>query len=278
MRSLYLLSTALLLIPQIAAAQQADVKIYTLDCGDIVSLDLNYMDQTDSYTEKTKALKGSCYVIKHGDEYMLWDAGLPADLIGKKPEPKEGDKFSPALEKSIADQLTTIGITPADIKKVGISHAHFDHTGQLPSFTDAQLLIGAKDYDWVFSKEPPMGVDAHWFDAWANNKNVVKTTDDYDVFSDGSVVMLSTPGHTPGHNVLLVHLKNTGPVILSGDLAHFKENYAHDRFPDFNTSAEETKQSFKKVNDKIAEARARFIIQHDPEDFASMPKLPAYLD
>lgn len=279
MRPIYILSTALLLIPNFASAQEkAEVKLYTLDCGDIVSLDLNFMDTTDSYTEKTKALKGACYVIKHGDEYMLWDAGLPAGLVGKKPNPKPDDKFAPSLNKTISDQLTEIGITPADIKKVGISHAHFDHAGQLSTFKDSQLIIGAGDYAAVFSDTPPMYVDPGWFNSWANNTNSIITTGDYDIFGDGSVVMLSAPGHTAGHNVLLVNLKNTGPIILSGDLAHFKENYEHERYPDFNTSSAQTEKSFKKVKDKLAETKAHFIIQHDPEDFASMPKLPAYLD
>ena len=79
-------------------------------------------------------------------------------------------------------------------------------------------------------------------------------TGDKDVFGDGSVIMLNTPGHTPGHHSLLVKLKGKGNVLITGDLAHFRENYDSNGVPTFNTSRADTLASL----DRFKQARRQF--------------------
>jgi glyoxylase-like metal-dependent hydrolase (beta-lactamase superfamily II) len=81
-------------------------------------------------------------------------------------------------------------------------------------------------------------------------------TGDFDVFGDGSATLLSTPGHTPGHQSLLVHLGNTGWVVLTGDAAHFKDNWDNDRVPSINSSPEQTHASHALLAKIIAEKKA----------------------
>ena len=83
-----------------------------------------------------------------------------------------------------------------------------------------------------------------------------------------------TAGHTPGHHVLLVNLKETGPVILSGDMAHFRENYDQDGVPSFNTSHAETLSSFDSFKKIATNLKATEIIQHDARDIGKLPAFP----
>jgi glyoxylase-like metal-dependent hydrolase (beta-lactamase superfamily II) len=100
---------------------------------------------------------------------------------------------------------------------------------------------------------------------------------DWDVFGDGLVRILKTPGHTPGHQSLMVKLKDSGTVILSGDLYHTLDNRKYGRVPAINTSRADTLASINRIENLAKTTNARIIIQHSPEDFNSLPKPPAYL-
>ena len=97
---------------------------------------------------------------------------------------------------------------------------------------------------------------------------------DKDVFGDGSVIVLSTPGHTPGHHSLLVRLKDTGNVLITGDLAHFRENYEGNGVPTFNTSRAETIASLDRFKQLAKNLKATVIIQHDARDVSKLPAFP----
>src|SRR5690606_8096756 len=124
-------------------------------------------------------------------------------------------------------------------------HYHYDHTGQAKAFPQATLLIGEEDWQAI-THDPPLGhANPADFPAWIAGKAKVETfAGDKDVFGDRSVVILDMPGHTPGHHALLVRLPRTGPVLLTGDLAHFTENYEREGVPTFNTDRADTLASF----------------------------------
>jgi N-acyl homoserine lactone hydrolase len=98
---------------------------------------------------------------------------------------------------------------------------------------------------------------------------------DKDVFGDGSVIMLYTPGHTPGHHSLLVKLPQTGNVVISGDAVHFRENYDNDGAPWFNFDRAETLASIDRLKKIVANFKATLIIQHDARDIGKLPAFPA---
>src|SRR5262249_54013218 len=157
-----------------------------------------------------------------GSDYMVWDTGFAP---GSNPNaPKTG----------IVDYMKQANVTPEQVKFVGISHFHGDHTGQLAPFTNATLLIGKGDWDGATSNPPMAGANVAGLKPFmGSDRKVEALTSDKDVFGDGTVVILRTPGHTPGHQALLVRLKDMGPVILSGDLMHFRENYETEGVPWF---------------------------------------------
>jgi len=95
------------------------------------------------------------------------------------------------------------------------------------------------------------------------------------VFGDGSVIMLYTPGHTPGHHSLLVKLPQMGTVFISGDLMHFRENYDTNGVPTFNTDRAATIASLDRFKKMVSNLKATVIIQHDERDVSKLPAFPA---
>src|SRR5581483_6640028 len=181
-----------------------------------------------------------------------------------------------APKVSIVDQLAKVNIKPEQIKFVGISHYHADHTGQVASFPNATLLIGKGDWDEITSAKPREGVNAAPFAHWVSGGGKVEGLAlDKDVFGDGSVIVLNTPGHTPGHHSLLVKLPQMGPVVLMGDLAHFHENYDSNGVPSFNYNRADTLASLDRVKKIAAKFKATVVIQHDARDVSKLPAFPA---
>ena len=95
------------------------------------------------------------------------------------------------------------------------------------------------------------------------------------MFGDGSVVMLYTPGHTPGHHSLLVRLPQTGAVIITGDLPHFHENYESNGVRAFNFDRAQTLASLERMKKIAAGTKATVVIQHDARDVDKLPAFPA---
>ncbi len=259
-----------------ASAQSATaVTLTRLACGeDPTPRDVATASDTYAYSDFKLRLTYSCYLIRHGTEYMIWDTGNP---LGQAPE-------SPKV--SLVDQLRELKLRPEQIKYVGISHYHQDHTGQLAAFPQSTVLIGKGDWDALTAASPLSGMDAKAASEWrapfahwlSQGGKLDAVSGDKDVFGDATVVMLNTPGHTPGHHSLLVHLKNTGYVLLSGDLTHFRENYDTNQVPTWNTSRAETLASLDRFKQIARNLKAVVVIQHDPRDVDKLPAFPAAAD
>jgi N-acyl homoserine lactone hydrolase len=260
-----LCAAVLAVLPAVAQtpAQVPEVSLTRLDCGSGANDPRRFSD-TFAYTEPTKPFTFSCYVIKHGSDIMVWDTGY---LPGSVPN---------ATNKPMVDLLKQINVNPDQVKFVGISHFHADHTGQLLPFTNATLLIGKGDWDGVTGNPPLQGANLTGFKVWiAEKRKVEPLSMDKDVFGDGSVIVLRTPGHTPGHSSLLVRLKEKGPVVLIGDLAHFQENYDANGVPGFNYDRAQTLASLERIKLIEKNLKATVIIQHDPRHIGKLPAFPA---
>lgn len=255
----------------------AQLKLWRLDCGNIDVNFLNLFSDTNAYADESKSLVGSCYLIQHGEEYLLWDAGLPAGLKGAEQDPAA--PIAPTLKADLPEQLAQLDLEPGDIDLLGISHYHFDHTGQAPSFENAKLFIGKQDFETLkmeplppfaqgFADPEPL---AHWL---SGDGEVEQTTGDKDIFGDGTVTMLTMPGHTPGETALMVKLPETGPVILSGDVVHFEEQIANVGVPTFNYDRAETLASIDRLTRLAENTGAMLIIQHDPRHVDKLPAFP----
>lgn len=249
-------------------APAAPLAIMRLDCGTFVANDLDGFSDTGSMKGLAKPLTGSCYLIRHGEDYLLWDTGIDASAKGKPLDRNAGFDFT--LDKTLVEQLAELGIGPEKIGRVGISHYHFDHSGQAASFAQATLLIGKGDFEALKAGAP--GTDARPLAHWVSGPGKVEAVSgDKDVFGDGRVVMLDLPGHTPGHHGLLVRLSGGPTLLLTGDLAHFRENYDSDGVPRFNTDRADTLASLDRFKKIVGVEGATVIVQHDARDIGKLP-------
>src|SRR5512134_3886079 len=150
--------------------------------------------------------------------------------------------------------------------------------GERQSLHCGDALLQETEYDAIFGPTPQkFGFIPAGYEKLRTNP-VVKLKGDHDVFGDGSVIIVSTPGHTPGHQSLLVRLQRTGVVILSGDLTHFQANWDARRVPGMNFNRDQTMASMEKVAALVVTEKAQFWINHDQAQSAKMPRPPAYLD
>jgi glyoxylase-like metal-dependent hydrolase (beta-lactamase superfamily II) len=256
------------------SAPAPKVTLTRLDCGTSNGpRDVAAFSDTHAYDGVKKPLVASCYLVRHGDDVMLWDTGYALAIRDAPGRPM-------LLPVSIVDQLRTLGVDPTKVTRIGISHYHGDHIGQARDFPGATLMIGAGDWAALSatrSGPPATGAPdpapvAHWLSGGGKVETVAR---DKDVFGDGSVTMLDMPGHTPGHHALLVRLKSKGAVLLTGDLTHFHENYTSDGIPTFNTDRAASLASLHRFKAMAANLKATVVIQHDPRDVAKLPAFPA---
>ncbi|MGH7885771.1 MAG: N-acyl homoserine lactonase family protein [Thermodesulfobacteriota bacterium] len=254
-------------------------KLYIMDCGYITANDLSIFSSEGLYKGETKELVDTCYLIEHEKGILLWDAGLSDSLAGKGPVEAGGGAFTLEVKKTLASQLEEIGVKPEDVEYISFSHMHFDHTGNANYFTGSTWLTPQAEYDTAWGPREKAEMLFFAPDSYSALKNskTIKYEGDYDVFGDGSVKILAAPGHTPGSQVLLLKLNETGPVILGGDLYHFTENRTYRRVPAFNFDIEQSKTSIERIEDITAKEKAKFIIQHDKEQHAELDYAPKFL-
>lgn len=252
------------------AAAKSDLALWRLDCGTMDIEEMSYFSDAFAYDGQSVFLSNGCYLVRNGDRYFLWEAGLPASYLGNE---TRNNGWLSSLSVTLEDQLAQIDLEPADITLFGISHYHGDHIGQAPAFTNATLFISEADANWI-RKSPPGNARsklAHWFDG---DGPITEFSRDHDVFGDGTVRILRTPGHTPGHSSLLVRLPETGDVLLSGDLYHLRREVGLRNVSQWNPSRADTLASIERFEAIVEELDPITIIQHDPVDIDKLPAFP----
>lgn len=240
------------------------VRLYSLHGGYIDIHDMSVFSDTQFYPPQAMRLANPCFLVQHPRGWLLWDFGLGDQYLDHPFENTEHG-FTFIVPITLAAQLKQLGLAPDDIQWIALSHNHIDHIGNINLFPNATLLMQRAEYGHTDQKP----------DFLANMKKVL-LDGDHDVFGDGAVQILSTPGHTPGHTSLKVVLANQGVIILSGDLYHTRQAYTHRLVPAFNTNREDTLTSMNRIDKILQETHGKLIIQHDPVDFALLPQLPEY--
>jgi len=264
--SLLLFGLAIATVLAMPAAAQTVDRLYVMDCGHSVAADQSRWSPGVN-VGKPLELSDNCYLVRHGTQWLLWDTGYTDAITGKTVVNPVG---TATRARSLAAQLAEVNVKPADIAFVAVSHTHFDHVGNVDLFPTSMLLIQKAEFDWAFApgKEPPFKKD----------RPIKELSGDFDVFGDGSATILSTPGHTPGHQSLLVHLPSTGWVLLTGDAAHFKDNWDNNRVPSMNFSADQTRTSHDRLAAIVAEKKALLWINHDQPTSAGQKHSPQFYD
>jgi len=257
-----------------APASSGVQRLYVLYCGEAQIPDVSPWSPGFNVGQAA-VFSDNCYLIRHGNEWMLWDSGYDDSLVGK-PEGIVGPRSRALRTRTLVSQLAEIGVAPGQVSRLAFSHSHGDHVGNGNLFTAATLYIQKAEYEAAFGAEPAkFGFAPATYDRLRTSR-VVQLEGDFDVFGDGSVRILSTPGHTPGHQSLLVRLPETGAVVLSGDAAHFEENFVKRRVPGFNFDKEQSLQSMDKLDRIVKSERARLWINHDSAQNATIAHSPKF--
>ena len=253
-------------------------RLYLLNCGVSETKDLSAW--SPGFNEgKAFEFSDSCYLIRHAKGWLLWESGV-SDAIAAMPDGLTvgNGMLTLHVRKTLRSQLHELGVAPSDIAYLGFSHFHGDHVGNANLFTSAKLYIQKAEYDAAFGPDAAKsGFNPAFYNKLKDNP-VVVLEGDHDIFGDGSVTIYSTPGHTAGHQSLLVRLPKTGPVLLSGDAVHFQENWENRRVPARNFNKEQSLASMQKLADILEREHAALWINHDKASTDKLPHAPEFIE
>lgn len=254
------------------------VRLYVFDCGRIELSDLSFFASDGSFDDYPPVNAADmCFLVRHPDGDLVWDGGL-WDAVSESPDGLPFGPFHITMPVSLKSQFEEIGMTFEDVEYFAPSHSHWDHVGNAALFAGSTLLIDKDERAHMFNDAAREDEQSFALVAPLETSETIEFDGDYDVFGDGAVKIIATPGHTPGHVSLLVILEESGPVLLTGDLYHLLESREQRIVPAFNVDAEQTLASMDKFEALAAETGARVVVQHAMEDFERLPRPPRYLD
>lgn len=252
-----------------------------------------HMFQTGTLKTKTKYIKMNqgedafeipvpWFLLKHPLGNVVIDGGnaLEAAIDKRGHWGAVVDAYDPVmgLAENCVDQLRLVGVTPGDVRFVVQSHLHLDHTGAIGRFPKAQHIVQRAEYDYAYK--------SHWFSSGAYIRADFdrpglswkflggEFTDNYDLFGDGVLKMIFTPGHSPGHQSFLVTLPKSGPILLTIDAAYTVDHWNNKALPGLATSAIEAADSVAKLRRIAKDTGAMVVTGHDPQDWARFRKAP----
>ena len=244
-------------------------RMYVLDCGRLIAKDQSRWTPGVN-AGQPRELSNNCYLFQHQRGTLLWETGVPDSVTGQKDGvTSPNGAIVWFRDKTLASQLESIGVKPSDITYVAVSHTHGDHVGNLKTFAKSKILMQKLEHESAMNSTPRPFNDDQSFELLSGDR---------DVFGDGSVTIVSTPGHTPGHQSLLVKLPKTGNLILTGDLVHFQYMWDNKIVPAFNYNKDQSLASIDRVSGLVREHKAQLWIGHDKDITATINRAPKFYE
>ena len=240
------------------------MKLFAFHCGG-ERADWAALDAFDPRVGTKVVIPYFFYLIQHRDGNLLFDSGGHPDLV-RNPRARLGlaaEAFEVLMtsDDELANKLSTIGVSPEDVTHVAHSHLHYDHCGGIEALQHADFYIQQSELAFAYSPpvyqrnlfvRPDFDHPVHW----------IQLQGEHDVFGDGRVVLFPTPGHTPGHQSLLVSLDGQA-MILVGDAAYLPEKMRSRALPPVVWRADEMVESWSKIEDMQRVHNALLLFSHD---------------
>ena len=258
------------------STRSAALRLYILKTGYLRGTDIKFILPNGEVEIESATWFSGCYLLQHPRGWLLWDTGLSDSLVALPNGDIHGN-IQDVVTKTLASHLDDLGVKAQTIKYVAFSHVHPDHAGNVTLFTESTLMVHGLEYEAAMTLLPPKGVIPE--DRWAFAENrTVKLWGDTDLFGDGSVVILEAPGHSVGHQVLLVRLPKFGPVILAGDLYYATRDRVDRRVAEWNSDHDQSRRSMERIEKIVDETQARLLIHHCQAEINALPQAPDYLE
>jgi N-acyl homoserine lactone hydrolase len=274
--SMILIMAMVISVGGTAAAAETASRIYIFDNGKITGLDPQLFNFSADELAEVDFVNVS-YLIVHPRGILMFDSGgIPDSAFAENDGPVMEGVMS--ATKPLLPQLAAAGYRPSDIDYFALSHYHSDHTANANAFAAATWIVQKAERDYMFGDEPPGIIQPDTYAELEHAQTRILDNEDYDVFGDGAVVLMSTPGHTPGHQVLVVRLPNAGTIVLGGDLYHYPEEITTGRTPTFEYDADLSRRSRARIQRFLSESGGTLWIEHDMATHARLPKSPAFVD
>jgi N-acyl homoserine lactone hydrolase len=260
-------------------------RLYVLDCGMLTP----NREGVERY-HVTVAEVGEvrmpvpCFLVAHSKGTLIWDVGVIPDAVvaaagSQGARANVNPTVAAHVTRTLGSQLAELGYTPADITFVAVSHAHIDHTANLNAFAGSTWLTPKAERDFMWTPNNAR-VNPAFFSALEKSTRVrYIETDEHDVFGDGRVIIKAAPGHTPGHQVLVLNLAATGRVVVAGDLFHYPQERTLRRPPpdnEFNVA--QSAASRERIEAYLKSTGASLWIEHDYVAHSKLNKAPKYYD
>ncbi len=256
---------------------KASLKLYVFDCGRLNYDSLEALGIADHETE-VRELIVPCYIIEHEKGRLLWEGGLPSSLAEVNGWQEMDGGWRMRLDTTFADQISALNLSMADFDYVSFSHYHFDHVGVANELVGATLIIQQTEYDDAFADTVTVpGFSTELYDNFRESEKII-IAGDHDVFGDGRVKLIYTPGHTSGHQSLFIDLQESGPIILTGDLHVFRVGREDKRVMPFNADSAQTVASMVRIEEMLKALDADLWIGHDLANYNARKKPPAFHD
>jgi len=225
------------------------------------------------------------FLIEHERGYVLFDTGNAYETVNNKLEHwGEGTlaAYDPIMREDewVVNAIKKVGIKAEDIKYVIMSHLHLDHAGGVGHFPNAKYIVQRDELHFAYVPDYYMKAayiradfdkDVEWLILDGFND------DNFDVFGDGKMIIKFTPGHTPGHQSLLLNLDKFGPMLLTADSCYTTENIDEDVLPGLVADPIAAVRTINKFK-ILREQGVTIITGHDPVAWESLKKAPNFYE
>jgi len=219
------------------------------------------------------------FLIGHAQGNVLVDGGNPL-AVARDPHAHWGalaDHFTVHMteEQHCVAQLRRLGVEPESVGHVVQTHLHIDHTGALGHFPDAAIVVHARELQAARAAQDPIssGYVREDYDRPGLRWQLVE--DELDLFGDGTIRLLQTPGHSAGHMSLLLELEETGPVLLTADAADNRAQWEGREHPRALFSREDARHSLERLRELAHQTDALLVLGHEPADWPRLRRAPA---
>jgi N-acyl homoserine lactone hydrolase len=239
------------------------IRLYALHCGG-EEADIAAFDPFDKSVGTTIKIPWFCFLITHPRGNVLFDTGghpsLAVDARGRLGAHADLWSVTMRAGDDVASKLAEVGLRPSDIRYVVISHLHYDHAGGLQFFSDAEIYIQREELRFAYS--PPVYQGGYIRGDFDCGLKWHEIEGDHDLFGDGTVTLVHTPGHTPGHQCLLVRLRDQ-TLLLLGDAAYIIQKMHDRRLPARYWNPDALIASWERIEELETQLGAELLAAHE---------------